>query len=672
MKTTFLNALIVLITLSSTAQTAFKDALWLAETYRQRGSDLRFLANARPPDRNKLLRDSFMEVLRRHYVDEFSDISDSINNYVLSSYRDNVFFEKYNFPIGFNAEAMEVKFLDEEFEDNSERVQNNSATVRPASGLNVAMLADGVAKFLVKRTKEELNIAFFDEFRQVLSENQNLGVLFPASRIILMGIGDQVYNYNTYLNSMRDAFISDLKRLHDNLETLMVQMDKSVLQDSMPVYYLADLFKVSRMLINQSPVNEVISYLGNDANFQVLQAGNNSKEFQKFKAATKLLFIISESVRAPEGQRSYIAPADFTQLIRDKTALDFYMGFIYEKLKNLDTLGLNFRDSLNYGKVDKIVNSVSAMVTLGDRLNDIRFNLDSGKYLTFDSLSYFQYFDYLKLALDILQTTRSFTATLFPNDIALLRELDRVHFVTSRISNIALDTRRKHYATAIINSGLLVNQLLIQSENLSCHLMRYGAFVASIAESRSSDEVAVVIESFALPRGSAIIKKHYPFNMCIGSYVGLNTSLEILDNLDSEDKTGWSIGVSAPIGIAFSWPLQNKKGKSPGSFSIFMSVLDLGAFTAYRFTNNETVKELPELRMDNLFAPGGAMVFGFPKFPGAFSVFMQRGPSLRKVTSDAYTFNETTGWKIGISLSVDIPLFNLYTKGKMSKCSQYK
>ncbi len=666
MKKTIFTAFSILLLATAFSQSAVNDALELSRLSKKYKNNFAALSSTDATSQMKADMEVLSMILGRYYVHHTDNFPPTIND-ILESYHENVFFDKYVLPEGVNMLASEeMKSLDFGFRlPFVPRKVSSSGT-----GLNVAMLADGVAKFLVKRTKEELTVAFFEEFRQTLAENHNLGVLFPASRLILMGIGDQVYNYNTYLNSMRDAFITDLKRLHDNLETLMVQVDKRMLKDTMPVYYLADLFAISRMLIEEARVDEVIKYLGHDAHFQILPIADDSKAFSNFKAALKMLHIVSSVLESGDGSaRVYVTPLQFKNLIKDKTATDFYMGFIYEQAKSLDNLTLPFRDSFTYAKIDRYVNILSSVVDLGDRLYNIKADLDSGNYNTSDTFLHFQYFDYLQVALDLIGTAQKFTTSMFPGDVQLVNELNRVNFVTGRISNIALDVRRRHYAKAVINAGLLTNELLLHSEDISCQLMRYGAFMASVAESRNSDDVAAVMETFALPRGSAFIKKHYPFNMSIGAYVGLNASVEMLDKVSKEDKTGLNVGVSAPIGIAFSWPMSKEKGKSPGSFSFFLSIMDIGAFTAYRFTNNESVNDLPALKFDNIFAPGAALVFGFPKFPGAFSLFGQRGPSLRKVTGTAYEFSETNGWRIGISLSVDIPLFNLYTKGKDSGCS---
>ena len=52
-------------------------------------------------------------------------------------------------------------------------------------GLNLTNFADGLARFLVKRMKEELNIVFFEQFEKELEKQKDLRRLFPSTYSIL-------------------------------------------------------------------------------------------------------------------------------------------------------------------------------------------------------------------------------------------------------------------------------------------------------------------------------------------------------------------------------------------------------------------------------------------------------------------------------------------------------
>src|SRR5204863_2622585 len=84
-------------------------------------------------------------------------------------------------------------------------------------GLDVTNIADGLAKFLVKRTKEELSIAFFDRFKKIIDSAKDLKTLFPQTASLLDVIGDEVYNYQNYIQNLREAFKEDIEALDKNL-----------------------------------------------------------------------------------------------------------------------------------------------------------------------------------------------------------------------------------------------------------------------------------------------------------------------------------------------------------------------------------------------------------------------------------------------------------------------
>ncbi len=651
------------------AQSAFQDAFELAEIYRQHDNSFKPLTRSDATDTTVLDLGRFLDILYRHYDTIWGPTHTPTANNIISAYRDNPFFEKYKLPVGVNDVASETA-LAMAAESAIGGKSEMGALGAASPGISVAVLADGVAKFLVKRTKEELTVAFFENFREALAGNEELEVLFPATRMILMGIGDQIYNFNAYIDSMREAFISDLKHLHNGLEDLLTNPKLQVLKDSVPAYYIAALFKTTEMMVGKASMKEIIAYLGRDAAFQTMNPDAGPEAINKVKSALRLLYLISESVKGDGfDDRVWIAPVQFRSMLKDRLVLDFYLGLVYEKAKNTVFGTQKIADTFNSQNADEFLTTLNAFVELGEDLHKVTQQIETGEYQKNDSLLYYQYFDYIQVALDLIGTTGKFVSVVDPGDQVFQDKMEEVTFVLGRISSITLDVRRKHYSNAIVHAGLLVNELILPEKDFSCPLLRYGAFMAAISESQNSDEVAAVMETFALPRGSSYIKKHYPFNLSIGSYVGLNAGVETLSKLEGKDKSGLNAGMGAPIGVAFSWGGKSDAGHSPGSYTFYLSVVDIGAFTAFRFTNNDAVNDLPSLNFSNLFAPGAAFIYGLPKFPGSVGLFTQRGPSLRKVTDTGYEFDETNGWRFGVMASVDIPLFNMFTKGKKSGCS---
>ena len=100
---------------------------------------------------------------------------------------------------------------------------DKSVILNSIGGLDVTNIADGFAKFLVKRTKEELNVAFFSRFYDQIKkeEYKDARILFPQTYATLSVIGNEIYAFQLYINTLRESFEKDLNGLLDNLPTVI-------------------------------------------------------------------------------------------------------------------------------------------------------------------------------------------------------------------------------------------------------------------------------------------------------------------------------------------------------------------------------------------------------------------------------------------------------------------
>jgi hypothetical protein len=161
-------------------------------------------------------------------------------------------------------------------------------------------------------------------------------------------------------------------------------------------------------------------------------------------------------------------------------------------------------------------------------------------------------------------------------------------------------------------------------------------------------------------KGSASIKKQAPFSISLNAHVGLSFGQERLRGSNPK----FYQAIATPIGLSFNVGL-----KKAGSLSILASAIDLGALTAYRFQDS-TASVFPELRFENVLAPGGYLVYSLPKWPISIGFGGQLGPHLRSVTAaNGLGLQNSGGWRWGAFVAVDIPLTHLYTSNKrLKKC----
>jgi hypothetical protein len=109
------------------------------------------------------------------------------------------------------------------------------------------------------------------------------------------------------------------------------------------------------------------------------------------------------------------------------------------------------------------------------------------------------------------------------------------------------------------------------------------------------------------------------------------------------------------------------------SYSVFVSFIDIGTIAAFRF-QNDTVAQVPTIQLQDIFSPGLFFSAGIPKCPLSVNLGAQVGPNLRKIysTEDSETgelvyqnqYQNNVYWRFSISLVVDIPIFNFYTKSR--------
>ena len=181
--------------------------------------------------------------------------------------------------------------------------------------------------------------------------------------------------------------------------------------------------------------------------------------------------------------------------------------------------------------------------------------------------------------------------------------------------------------------------------------------MAAVAQAKNSDEVESAIEAFALPAGSSRIKREACFNVALNAYCGLFYGGENIKGLDKGYKS--TFGVTAPIGISISC---GKAFNGHWSNSLFLSFVDLGAITAFRFQDSET-ESVPKIELKDIVSPGIFYSLGIPKSPISINLGYQIGPLLRKVKPTVNSY-ESSYSRISVSVVVDIPLLNLYTKSK--------
>jgi hypothetical protein len=522
-----------------------------------------------------------------------------------------------------------------------------SSLLASAGGLDVTNLADGVAKFLIKRTKEELNIAFFEDFRDFLKKEEfrDLQTVFPETSRTLDIIGDEIHNFERYIETLRESFKNDLGNLTTNLPTII---------DNHPDFFnkypeleatLRSGIYISEGIRDKVHPGDILA----DYPIEYLD-----KLTLPLKGSLQTLQLFSESLRDSSRSDSiyWVSTAELRKTVKDTAVFRIYIGLTYQLAKSkyneipitADTTLVELLDAVGPGKLQAYQNYVFRFIGKTDKLSKM---IKEYTKPANDSLAIEQYYNYFRTSIDLLEYSLQIrTLPFIPEKLSALKTDTRDYFdIAYTTSDLVLDINRKNYSSAIRNTvhiydvikvkrsqkhqdslratikilhkdiadtanadkrSELITQLSSseaelkleeESKNVMGKLLKYGSFMAGVVKAESSDEVEATIESFALPTGSSRIKRETPFNVALNGYLGVYYGWEKIRDVDRRGQGTY--GITAPIGISISrghsifFGGTGKKGWLEGkrgwSTSLFISIIDVGAVASFRFkSSNQT------------------------------------------------------------------------------------
>ncbi len=519
-------------------------------------------------------------------------------------------------------------------------------------GLDVTNLADGLAQFLVKRTKEELNTAFFSRFKEALDKHEEFQKLFPNTYAVFQLIGEQVYQINTYLDAIRSAYIQDFKSLPGHLSDYLREANhKDIFKKKWMKYLVPDLLTAAQMGIDGTSPVTIINYLADNLPF-------DSAGVVGLEGGVKTAQLLSNLLQSGDPTRIYVSQSQINQLLLKQPAFDIFLAFMYQmdggniEYVTKDTT-ISLREALRNKDLQlglQLKQHVYNLVSYGKSLDDDFRSLATDTSLTKNN-RYQTFYNAMNTIIEIINEGFEIRMTLTGQPVSA--EEQKVIRVLQLLNEIYLDVRLNNFSSVIVKLTELL-ELLLQDSHFEYKdaLLKFGSFMAAMAQADSSNEVADIIEAYALPAGSSTMKKYSRFNMSINSYVGLFGGKEELRDVEG-NPTEWTGSLSAPLGFAASWGLDGK-----GAISLYGSLIDIGALTAFRFNDTTTV-DIPKIKLKNIYAPGVFLVYGLPKnIPVSIGAGMQVNPGLREVNTAGNTIESST-IRYGIFISVDIPLWNL-------------
>lgn len=562
-----------------------------------------------------------------------------------------------------------------------------SSGISAVGGLDVTTIADGIAKFLVQRTKEELSVAFFTRFQDAISKDEykDMQTIFPQTYRTLSVLGNEIYQYEAYIMVLRESFEKDLRTLPSNLPGIIDNHPdffnnqpelKAILESA---FYLAQQFQ------DKQHPGEII------ANYPLNTLNNLDPNY---KAGMLTLQLVSASLHSNSGDNYWINTTELKKVFSNESAFKVYLGLLTENAKKKNITFIAGGNNLPlYAMLDTLYDVIqdadaykAFIKGFAEQASALDKKIASLKSADSDSMKVENYYSFFVSTIDLIRYTYKLEELPgLKGKVHLKETIEKYVEVAQTAANIVVDVNRRNYASAVVNVTMLYNRInkystpaaakaytTVNKKDYSLsdvmnNVLRYGSFMATITQAKTSDDVANAIEAFALPSGSARIKRETAFNVSLNAYVGGFAGTEKIQNVDKNPQ--FTSGITAPVGIAIStggrrFTLLPYNRPGHWSYSLFVSVIDLGAITAFRF-QNDSIEQVPTIKLENIFSPGLFLSIGIPKTPISINGGVQIGPNLRQVNSTGtndVSDNLYVRWSA--SICVDIPVFNFYTKSK--------
>lgn len=572
-----------------------------------------------------------------------------------------------------------------------------------AGNFDVTTSANAMADFLVKRAKTELALVFFDKFKKAFLDSscKDLKVLFPQTYASILVLGDEIYNYQIYMQTLRTNFQKDLDGILINLPKI---------KDNYPAYFSSHL--------DQKILIDNVCYLGENLKNgthpgMILENYPDDTLPANWKYLMKTAQIISSSLRdTVVGQQHYwINTQQANKLLCDSTALTWYMGFLYQKASRQpggDSLAAIIRGfkgnysgfAKNFGTIINSTNRISEIIksksyadkSITDDCSPVLTNacldllqavnnlgVSSSCQSTALKKTFTQYSGIINYTVNLTGDLRlknysaavSDLAGLWGSVMSLEQSVDSIRhtdFKTKCSKTDTADTVRKHCSIRAWITGVKLNRIEEEKEkdfkNIVITVLKYGTFMASMCEAKSAQEVEQLIENFSLPAGSSRVKRASAFTFGLNAYVGAFTGYEQIKGHDKkfelENLKLNTYGITAPVGLSLSFTNPNIRWLS---ISPFFSIIDLGALAAIRF-NDSSTEQFSSVKLKDIFSPGLFLSLGVLNIPLSVNIGAQVYSNYHASNTGNDDLLDALVYRYSASVCVDIPIAYFYVSGR--------
>lgn len=510
-----------------------------------------------------------------------------------------------------------------------------------------ASAINGIANFMAGRFKQEaLHVVIDQMLKQINTEKdaQLIKSVFP-----------QTFTYieRLYGSGSSSYYTADLLQLRHTAQFDIEQLPKNIIRNPEGIFpLLQNNPKMKDML---SLGSYIVEYSQQGQSLDRLVSSLANERYSSDSSVYKILNVadlISQALLDTAGSKDkWVNPLNIlstTDMSLKKPEVRYFYGLLYQQMIQVP----EFRNYLEVRNADDIIPLAIKMQDLIRFVNKLNNTYSYVKSRGFDLKTPEEIMVYVN---NINLSMGQFVSTL--KSISAINE-------RYLINDTVVDASGKYIAIfeAILKKDYqqVIPRLTIEFGTYMSKEIKFSrtiAFVSQLATVENAADMERLLNAYALPIGSASIKRHSSFNISLNGYVGLAGGWETAYG-SQKNQTKGNIGLSAPIGISVT------VGK--GFLTPFVSFLDLGSMVNQRL-NNDTVS-YSNLRLEHFFSPGIGLLVNCPKLPVSAGVHFSYIPNLRTIKYESgnatITELDRSVTRINFSLLVDIPFFTIYNRDK--------
>ncbi|MDO9373615.1 MAG: hypothetical protein Q7T76_04330 [Ferruginibacter sp.] len=529
-------------------------------------------------------------------------------------------------------------------------LQSAGGVLGSLSGIDVTQYVQAFADFLRDRIKEELTLAYINEFRKKIQGVKEFEYMLPKT-INVFNTGD-VFAVPTMGPTYKSAFAEDMANLPENFERMVFSYDKYAPYRNREDFILfMSAYHSIKMSAEKYHPADILRFVDSKYGYKV-----NDSSANKVRVALSLLNVLSKNLKNID---------DDTWIDKSKVSvfnpfvINVFLGLVYEQNRQLLDASFqvqgapkSLRQLLKHQSVERIFQFVTLANNIEQRIKEYKavvgdqLSAEDKKqaviaYFVSNADDFFNLFDFGGSVITDYSSTPEFYKykEIVKNTIAVAKGVKTNNLAQVGVNIIALVKQ----ITNSSNEDVTIQQLT-----------NYVNFITDMVYADSARQIKQVLQNYAAPPRSYRAIRQSARTVSLASFPGVYVGYESHSPSTSQQQGNGVFGITAPIGVSVAW---GNSMTSASSFAVYLSLVDIGAALTYRWSND--TDDLPQkVTLGQIFSPGLFGVYGFKNSPLALKFGTQYLPQLRSIKQGANVV-EANAWHFSAALCVDIPILVL-------------